>query len=196
MLSELVDDFIEDKNVVVTAAAGNGATSFCLYLANILLRKNKLIVYFDPQDNIEQSFVKKFYPRVYQNVVFVACGVQELLWFLQYIDYKVDYLIMDPADCLMYNTGLIPMIADSISGTIVCTSQIRQDPSQGGKIYSTIEKKFMDKIFNYSVWIRNVTEGKGALQHKYIDIFDKTRSGNNQIARYMGTFSSEGNIIG
>jgi len=197
MLSELVDDFVEKKNVIVTSSAGNGATSFCLYIANILLRGNNLVVFFNPQDNIEKTFVRQFYPRVYSDAIFVACPISHLLTFLMYLDYKIDYLIMDPADCLMFNAQLIPTISELIAGNIICTSQIRQDPTKGGQVYSTIEKKFMDKeIFDYSIWIRNVTERSENIKRKYIDIFDKKREGNNYIARYVSSFSKEGNILG
>ena len=196
MLAELVSDFIDKKSVVVTSSAGNGATSFCLYAANILLREDRTIVYFNPQDSIEKSFVQKFYPRVYDNVIFAACTISDLLVFLEYMEYKIDHLILDPADCLMYNSKVIPSLVDLIDGKIICTSQIRQDPSKGGQIYSTIENKYMASgIFDYSIWIRNVTESNAMMKRKYVDVFDTKRSGNNYIFRYIANFTDEGNIV-
>lgn len=196
MLPELVEDFVYGKNVVVTSSAGNGATSLCLYIANILLRDDKIVMLFNPQDSIEKSFVKRFYPRVYDDVVFVSSSVPQFLTFLEYMDYKIDYLIVDPADCMMFSSRLLPTLSELISGKLICSSQIRQDPTKGGQVYSTLENKYMGKIFDYSIWIRNITEEFGEIKRKYIDVFDKKRSGNNQIARYVASFSKEGNILG
>lgn len=196
MLSDLVEFYVDSKNVVVTSSAGNGATSFCLYCANILLRRNKTILYYNPQNNIESSFVKQYYPRVYDDVIFASCSTRDLIILLQYLDFDIDILILDPGDCLMHNKNLIPGLSQMIRGNIICTSQIRQDPTKGGQVYSTIEKKYMTRgIFHYSIWIRKVTEELGDLTRKYIDIFSEKRSGNNYTDRYVGNFTKEGNVF-
>lgn len=195
MLQELVDDFVENKNIIITSSAGNGTTSLCLFLINLISRKDKIIIYFNPLGNIDKIFVKKYYPLVYENVLFVTSTVPDLLVLLQYLSYKIDYLVVDPGDCLLYNPQLIPMLSKMISGNIFCTSQIRHDLSKGGKIYSTVERKFLPSVFKYSLWIRNVTEYSFGFKRKYIDVFDKQRSGNNNIARYIGNFTKEGNIV-
>ena len=196
MLKELIDEYIKDKSTIITAKANGGTTSLCLFIANTLLNDNNVILYFNPQDNIEKTFVYKFYPRVYSDVIFSACSVTELLYFLQYLNFKVDYLILDPGDCLMYNSKLLPMLKSTIKGNIICTSQIRTDLSQGGRVYSTIEKKYMPtKLFDSSLWIRSVTEPSSMFIKKYIDVFNTVRSGNNFIARYIANFTKEGNIV-
>lgn len=195
MLSELVDDYIKNKNVVVTSAADNGATTLSLFILNCLLKEDKFIVIYNPLNNIEKEFVKRYYPRVFNDTLFVTSKVTDFLSLLQYLRYKLDYLVIDPGDCLLYNPGLLPEISKLLIGNIICTSQIRQDPNKGGQIYSTLENKYMTTLFDYSIWIRNVTETSGIMKRKYIDIFKEKRSGNNYIARYVANFTDEGNII-
>lgn len=196
MLHEFVNNYVRSKNIIITSSAGGGATSLCLFIANLLLKDQNIIVYFNPQDNIERTFVRSYYLRVYDDVIFVACEIEKLLYFIKYLNYKIDYLILDPADCLLYNSNILPSIANALSGNIICSSQIRQDPTQGGKVYSTLEEKYMNTgLFNYSIWIRNITEPNGIFKRKYIDIFDKKRSGSNNISRYIANFTNEGNII-
>lgn len=109
------------------------------------------------------------------------------------MQWNVDYLVIDPADCLMGTRALPDLVSVSKKRfKIIAASQIRQDPSQGGKVYSTLESL---NIFDYSLWIRNVTEEQEIFKSKYLDIFDSRRKGNDYISRYVAKYANEGNVL-
>jgi hypothetical protein len=197
MLKELINEFVLDNNIIITAPSGNGSTVFTLYLSNLLLHQNKSILYYNPSKDIDQEFVKKYHQDVYQNVIFHKESLSLLINFLEYINYEIDYLILDPGDALMVSRNVIPMIKSSLKGHIIITSQIRQDPTKNGHIYSPIEelnKKY--NLFKYSIWIRNVTEEEQLFKSRYIDIFENCRIGNQFLRRYLVRFDSKtGEII-
>ncbi|MCK9428993.1 MAG: hypothetical protein M0R17_03145 [Candidatus Omnitrophica bacterium] len=163
----------------------------------MLLHQNKSILYYNPSKDIDQEFVKKYHQDVYQNVIFHKESLSLLINFLEYINYEIDYLILDPGDALMVSRNVIPMIKSSLKGHIIITSQIRQDPTKNGHIYSPIEelnKKY--NLFKYSIWIRNVTEEEQLFKSRYIDIFENCRIGNQFLRRYLVRFDSKtGEII-
>jgi DNA replication protein DnaC len=65
MLNELVRHYVENKNVIITSAPGNGCTSLMLFIANLLLEKKDCsILIFDPLREIEKSFVSTYYKNV------------------------------------------------------------------------------------------------------------------------------------
>ena len=97
-ISEIVDDYILNKNVAITGAPGNGVTSICLAFANELISRDKNVVYFSPIDNIEREFVKKNYPYAYGLCTFVISSFDTLWDYITEYDYMIDVLIIDPAD--------------------------------------------------------------------------------------------------
>ena len=201
MLREIVSDYIEKGNTLITTKADGGATVFTLFIANVLLRKDKVVVYYNPTAEICAHFVKKYYPRVYKSVMFVNSPLQDFIKFIEHMGSSMDYLIMDPADVTMLNRKIIPTISDVLKskGTkLICTSQIRVDPSKGGQVYSTIEelnKKYSGSIFQNSIWIRDVTEENSIYASRYVDIFDKYRVGNRYKCRCLAKFSKTSGTV-
>lgn len=194
MLRDIVRFYIENKTAIITSAPGNGASSFSLYLANILLEKGS-VLYYSPDSSIDREFIKDKYTNVYNNCIFISGNIDYYLEFLDYIDYKIKHIIIDPADPMMSRKNKLILLKTYLSTKkigLTCTSQIRMDPSKGGKVYSTIENAMP---FDYSIWIRNVSETTDLYARKYIDIFDKKRSGNNYIGRHVANFTKEGQVL-
>jgi hypothetical protein len=99
----------------------------------------------------------------------------------------------------MSNKGIYPLLNLRMKNKgIIATSQIRQDPTKNGSIYSPLEelnKKNNSSIFNFSVWIRNVTEEDQMFKMRYIDIFDHHKVGNQFIRRYVVRFDSKTGVL-
>jgi hypothetical protein len=201
MLHEIVSDFIVKGNTIITGPTGNGITSLTLHLMNCLLKDDINILYYNSTQEIQKDFVKKFYPRVYSDVLFYQGDLYTLTNYLEFINYDIDYLIIDPGDSIMVNKKLIPLLVSIFheKKKLIVTSQIRQDPTQGGQVYSPIEKlnnTYNGTLFKYSLWIRDVTQETNIFKERYVDIFDKIRVGNKYIRRYIAKFNErEGNIV-
>jgi hypothetical protein len=195
MLNELVRHYVENKNVIITSAPGNGCTSLMLFIANLLLEKKDYnVLIFDPLREIEKSFVSTYYKNVYNDCVFFYGDLETFLEFIFDNSFKFDYIIIDPADLLLVNNNLLPDIIKITGSNVICTSQIRNDLSAGGDIYSTIERKYLAGL-DYSIWIRNVTEPYSLYKTKYLDIYKGTHIGNNFISRYVAKFRNNGSIV-
>lgn len=198
-ISYLVDDLISENNTLITSPSGNGTTVLTLCIANYLVAKGKTIIYFNPSKDIDSEYIKKNFPSVFCEVFFLKSSLQHLINFLAHIDFKIDYLIIDPGDNLMVNKGIIPVLKDLLKNSkLVITSQIRQDPTQGGKLYSPIEelnKRYNNSIFKYSIWIRDVTESSSTFKSRYVDVFDNVRKGNNFIRRYIVKFDKKTGVL-
>ena len=195
MLKDIVDDYILGNSIVITSATNHGTTSFSLYLANSILKEDKSVIFFNPSMDIDRKFVRKYYPSVYKDALFIQSSLSDFLEILEYIDYETDCIILDPADCSMINKKIIPGLANVLrthKSTLICTSQIRQNPNHGGSVYSTLESLM---AFNYSIWITNVTGGSELTIKRYIDVHEKIRVGNSGKARYIAKFTEEGNVI-
>lgn len=201
MLKEIVEDYIEKGNTIITAKPGGGATVFSLYLCNILLKQDKTILYYNPTAEIDVYYVKKYFPRVYRDVFFIRSPLNSFLHLINEMDYDMDYLVIDPGDCLMVNPKIVSAIADIVKRKdtkFICTSQIRVDPTLGGQVYSTIEKlnkRHSGSIFENSMWIRDVTETNTIYTSRYIDVFDKYRVGNRYKSRYLAKFSKTSGTV-
>lgn len=194
MLRDIVSDYILEKRVIITSSTNNGASSLSLFTANTILNEDKVVVYFNPSGDIDREFVKRYYPRVFKDAIWIRSPLDSFLEFLQYINFSFDCLIIDPGDVLMINKRLIKQIGSlkKRNSTFICTSQIRQDPNKGWAPYSTVERV---GEFDHSIWITNVTGTHILFKQKYIDIHKDIRSGNNFIAREIAKFTEEGNII-
>lgn len=194
MLKDIIFDYIEKNNCVITAAPGNGTSSLILFLINILSETDSDIIFYNPDKSLDRKFIKRFYPNVYNKVLFINSSIDILIEFLYYIDFKFSRLIIDPADSFLSQTNtfidLIKVLKlNNIK--VLCSSQIRTDISNGGKLYSTIENT---KLFDYSIWIRNVSEHDELFKNKYVDVWKKERKGNNFLSRYIAKYGKEGNI--
>jgi hypothetical protein len=202
MLDEVVTDFISKGNTTIVGPTGNGITSLTLHFINCLLTQNKLVLYYNPTKEIDTDFVKKFYPRVYKNVLFYMSDLTTLLDFLSYIEYEIDYMVIDPGDTMMVDKNIIPLLVSILRKKgkhLLMSSQIRQDPNNGGKVYSPLEKlniSYNNELFDWSIWVRDVTDVDDLFKSRYVDIFEKIRVGNRYIRRYITKFSiKEGNVI-
>lgn len=199
MLADLAEDYILNNNCIITSSTNNGATSLCLFLCNELTKRNdETIYFFDPNGGIDRSFVKNNYPYVFQNVIFIQCSVDNLINLLLYTNFKIDRLLVDPGDILLtsknFLTSLVYFLQDRES-KLICTSQIRQD-IPNNRIYSTIERfNQREDLFDYSIWIRNVSEESILYTRKYVDVYNKIRTGNKFIARYIANFTKTGKIL-
>lgn len=199
-LRELVEGYIDKHDVILTSAAGEGTTVLALYLA-MILSERKLVVYFNPSKDIDRKYVEKYLPNAYRNILFIQSNVATLLEFLVEIDYDFDHIILDPGDILASTKALpsLKRISKIKKSNIICTSQIRLDPETGWKPYSTIERLNQRKgntLFDYSIWIRKVTEDNPFFTIKYIDVFKGIRKGNQYISRYLVRFDKiEGCMI-
>jgi len=195
MLRDIFKYYIKDKTSIITSAPGNGATSFALYLANIITEQNKYVIYFNIDNGINREFVKNYYNKVYNNCIFINTNIEIFFEFLDFINYDINHIIIDPADPMMISKSKLLLLQSILKNRnigLTCTAQIRADPNKGGKIYSTIENILP---FDNSIWIRNVSETSDIIYKKYIDIFDSKRSGNNYIARHIAKFTKEGQVL-
>jgi hypothetical protein len=191
MINELVEEFVLGHNTIITAPTGNGSTVLTLHIANLLLGKDKRVLYYNSIGDIDTDFIKLIYPQLFTDVFFHKESLTLFTDFLSYIEYDIDMLIIDPADHLMINKNILPLITKLCKNRILCTSQIRQNPNMGGQIYSPIEelnKKYDNSLFKYSIWIRNVTEGEQTFKARYLDVYEKSRVGNKFIRRYLVRF--------
>jgi len=185
--------YLTNKRVIVTSAPGSGSTSYSLYLSDNLVNDNFLI-YYDLSGSIDREFVKKHYNNFYNKGIFVTGNLKNLFKLIVEVEEVLDVLIVDSADIMMVDKNAINnllQLSKVRKFTLLCTSQIRQDPTKN--IYSTIER--LDYNFDYSIWIRNVTEKEGLLVSKYIDVFDEKRIGNKYIERFICYFSKTGAVI-
>lgn len=194
MLNELITDYISKGNLLITAPPGGGSTTLALYLANQILNiSDSIILYYNPSADINLEFISSYKNLLCSDIFFYQGKLEYLIKFLDYVKYKLDYIIFDPADTLMVNKDILKLIFHLFKGRIIATSQIRENPNLGGQVYSTLETL---NLFNYSVWIRNVTESEQIFKSKYIDVFNIKRSGNNYERRYVAKFNTKtGNII-
>lgn len=193
MLRDLVNQLL-GKRIVVSSAPGGGSSSFALYMANTILENDKMVLYYNPSADIDRNFVKKYYPRVFDQAIWLVTSLELFLECLQLSENIFDCLIIDPGDTTMINPEIIPAIGlqKSPESTLLVTSQIRQDPNKAWAPYSTIERL---NSFDYSLWITNVTGKHPMYIQKYVDVYQEIRSGNNFKMRDIAFYTSEGNII-
>lgn len=198
MIKEIVDEFILGHNTIITAPTGHGSTVLALHMTSLLLNKDKKVIYYNSTGDIDRDFVKKNYPSVSTDIFFHKESLSLFIDFLDYINYDVDNIVIDPGDPLMSNKNIYPLlnnILKSHSGMLV-TSQIRQDPTKGGQVYSPIEElNKQHGIFKYSIWIRNVTEDEQLFKARYIDVFSNHRTGNKFLRRYIVRFDSMTGVL-
>lgn len=194
MLYEIVTDYLQKGNTLITAPTGNGCTTLTLYLTNLILSRNDArILYYNSTADINSEYISLLKSELYKDIFFHQGSLITLIRFLEYTKYDFDYLILDPGDTVLLDKKILPLIFSLFKGKIIATSQIREDPTKGGQVYSTLERM---NIFDYSIWIRNVTEGEQMFKSRYLDIFDKARHGNNYVRRYVVKFDSKtGNIM-
>jgi hypothetical protein len=114
------------------------------------------------------------------------------------MNYDFDYLLIDSADSLMSNKNLLLSLINLIHNkekNIIVTSQIRVNPNNS-QTYSTIENlNIKNNLFNYSVWIRNITEHRDIISSKYIDVYKKIRVGNDYMRRYIIKVNTKTGVI-
>lgn len=193
MLKDLVKQLCGNR-LVVSAAPGNGVSSFTLYMVNTILEEDKAVLYYNPTADIDREFVRTYYPRAYNGTEFLTCPLTDFLEYVQYSNGFFDCVVLDPGDTTMIEPDIVPTLGllRKANSTLIVTSQIRQDPNKGWAPYSTIEK--LDS-FDYSIWITNVTGGHPIFKQKYVDVYPTIRSGNNFVMRDVAYFTKEGNII-
>jgi len=194
MLYEIVTDYLQKGNTLITAPTGNGCTTLVLYLANLILNKtDPKILYYNSTGDISLEYLSILNSKHYKDIFFYQDNLSTFIKFLEYSNYNFDYLILDPGDTILVDKKILPLIFNLFKGKIIATSQIRQDPTKGGQIYSTLEKM---NLFDYNIWIRDVTEGEQMFKSRYLDIFNGRRIGNMYIRRYVIKFDIKtGNII-
>jgi hypothetical protein len=199
MIQDIVKEFVLDHNIIITAPTGNGTTTLTLQIATVLTELNKKVLFYNPLGDIDRKFVQNTFPNAYETIFFFNDSLPHLLSFLDYINYDIDYLILDPGDSLMMNKGIYPLLNMRLKNKgIIATSQIRQDPNKGGQIYSPVEelnKKNSSSIFNFSVWIRNVTEEDQLFKSRYLDVYAHHRVGNEFVKRYIVRFDSKTGVL-
>jgi len=193
MITDLIDDYVDGKDVIVTAPSGFGSTSFSIFITNYLC-KNKLIYYFDFSGGIDRKFVQENYNLAFKDVLFIQTKIVNIADILQNLD-PPDIIVLDPGDALLVNRSILPSLKRSnLNIKLLCTSQLRQNISTK-RMYSTLEESYME-LFDYSFWIRTVSETKDSfIDRRYLDIFDKKRRDNNSIGRHILKFSISGGVI-
>jgi len=199
-----MQDFISG-GAIITASPDNGSTSFVQMLSGLLYNKGNTILYYNPSRTINRKFIKKFYPNVYNNVCFIVCSIEYLINYIHLIgdNFIFNYMIIDPGDILITNNQLILLkqLLDLYKCTLICTSQIRQMPVEGGKPYSTLDRlnkkycQYGQPLFRYSIWIRNITEKHIILYNKYLEIYNYYKDKINFIDRHIIQYSREGQIV-
>jgi len=196
----LMDNII-GKNSIITSSIGGGSTSFTLYLLDNLCECYTTL-YYSTGANIDNAFIKKYYPSVYNNCIFF---IATLNLFLEYITdlgnnlIHFSYIIIDTADIIGKNTLKdIKNLLDIYNIKLIVTSQLRINPNTN-KPYSTVEewnKQLSNKLFENSIWIRNVNEPNTITKRKYIDIYNFFRIGNKFYKRYILNYDKrQGNIL-
>jgi len=196
---------LANGGIIVTAAPDNGSTSFVQMLSNIICSNNGLVLYYNPSRTINREFIKSLYPEMYKNVCFMTSSVDIFIEYINTIDSSIfyDYIIIDPGDIIAINSQLVLLkrLLDLYNCTMICTSQIREDLSEGGKVYSTLDrlnKKYCNygsPVFQYSIWIRNVSEPVLITENKYIEVYNHYRDKKNFIDRNIAIYSKEGRIL-
>lgn len=196
MLKDIARYYISNGNCIITSSPNNGTTSLALFLANAILEEDSTVIFYNPTGDIDRLFVKEYYPNVYKKCIYIKSPLKIFLLLLDYLQWNVNYIFIDPADCLMLgdkNTlHYLVTLSKSNKFKIIVSSQIRQDLSQGGKVYSTLETL---KIFDYGIWIRNVTEASEIYKTKYVDIYGSFREGNKYLSRNIARYTDQGNVI-
>ena len=194
MLYEIVTDYLQKGNTIITSPTGNGCTTLALYLANLILSRNdSKILYYNSTGDISSEYLSILKSENYKDIFFHQGSLSTLIGFLEHCNYSFDYLILDPGDTLLIDKQILPLLISLFKGRILATSQIRNNLSEGGQVYSSLEKL---KLFDFSIWIRDVTEGELLFKSRYLDIFDKIRSGNKFVRRYVIRFDTKtGNIM-
>lgn len=198
MIKELVDEFVLDRKTIITAPTGHGSTVLTLHITNLLVNRDSRVLYYNGIGDIDSAFLNSIYPQLNHDVMFHKSSLANLIDFLSFIDYDIDMLVLDPGDIMMSNKKILPLITKLCKKGIICTSQIRQNPNMGGQVYSPIEelnKQYNNSLFDFSIWIRNVTEGEQTFKSRYIDVFNKTRTGNKFIRRYLVRFDTKTGAI-
>lgn len=197
MIEEFVNDLIK-KSYILTSAPGNGSTVVLLNVALFLLLKDNKVILYDSTGSIDRDFIKNNYSYLYNNLLFFSGNIKDLIYFIEYINYDFDYLLIDSADSLMSNKSLLLSLINLIHNkekNIIVTSQIRVNPNNS-QTYSTIENlNIKNNLFSCSVWIRNVTENRDIISSKYIDIYKKIRVGNDYIRRYIIKINTKTGVI-
>lgn len=193
MLKDLVNQLLGSR-IVISSAPGNGASSLALYMANTILSEDRFVVYYNPTADVDRVFVEKYYPRVFEQALWMYAPLSDFLSFFQDASSDIDCLIMDPGDTAMVDKYIVPTIglARKKNSTFICTSQIRLDPNCGWAPYSTIERLH---AFDNSIWITNVSGGHPIYKVKYIDVYKGIASSQNLSARELAYYTEEGNIV-
>lgn len=193
MLKDLVNQLL-GKRIVLSSAPGNGASSFALYMVNTILEEDRMVLYYNPTGDVDRFFVQHYYPRVYEQAVWLIAPIELFLEYLQLFSKDFDCLIIDPGDTTMINQDIIPAIGElrKPESTLIVTSQIRLDPNKAWAPYSTIEKL---NAFDYSIWITNVTGKHPVFSQKYVDVHTEIRSGTNFKFRDIAYYTKEGNVV-
>jgi len=203
MITDLVA-YIKNKNSIITASSDGGTTSTALAIAEKLCEEDKAVVYFNPASSIDREFVKKYYPSVFSNVTFLLGPLPALIYYLDTSSNNIDYVIIDPGDALVLKELVyrqLLSLSSLLKFNILTTSQIRVNPAENGHTYSTVER--LNKLnlvssgnyFEYSIWLRKVTESQLYYVRRYSDIFDCYREGNKYLQRYIITYAREGNVL-
>lgn len=199
---------INENSIIVTSAPGNGSTSMVLALLEQLC-ENENILYYEPQSHIDRSFVQRFYPKVFNNVLFLKAPIDVFTNFLTDTLGTFNRIVIDPGDILLSKRGRIDVMFPTLiklcsfmNIKIIITSQIRQDPSKNGNVYSTVEKlnkKLVDSKsphIKYSCWLLNVTEPDDLFKSKYLDFYSGYRIGNKYFRRFVVKFDKDwGNVV-
>jgi hypothetical protein len=193
----LVHNYVKDNNVIITSAPGNGTTSLVQAIMDRLCLDQPTL-YYSPCSSFDREFVEKHYKNAFNNVCFMSGGIEE---FMEFIAQSVmtkepfKYVIIDPADFLLKYDNIflhLSNIFKMAKTNLICTSQIRQDLSNGGQMYSTIGRwnrlHINENVFKYSIWIRNVTGHDPFYNSKYADIFPMFKQGNRYLDRYIIKF--------
>jgi hypothetical protein len=155
---------------------------------------------------LNREFVKSYYNEAYRDVCFITCPIDIFIEYLSSIgtDFYFDTLIIDPGDIVIINQSMLQMLQETLilyKCNLICTSQIRQIPEEGGKPYSTLDRlnkrycKYGKPLFDFSVWIRNITEHVMFYNNKYIEVYRFFRYKNNFIERVTVKYSKEGYIV-
>lgn len=203
MITTLVD-YIKNKNAIITASPDVGSTTTSLAIAEKLVAEGRGILYFNPACSLNREFIETFYPNVFSNVTFLLGPLPALVYYLDSNASNIDNLIIDPGDSLVAQEFVyrqLLSLSSVLKFNILTTSQIRTNPSENGKAYSTIERLNEKTLipsgsyFQYSIWLRKVTEVSLYYNRCYADVFDCYREGNHYLQRYILTYGIEGNLL-
>jgi len=135
----------------------------------------------------DRNFVRRFYKEAFSEVLFINASLDTLidLFATSDIMLDLDYLVIDPGDILASNRKMLSIMAGIMhyaKCNLICTAQIRANPDKGGQIYGTLDRsneKLMcmgREVFDYSIWLRNVTEKDSILTSKYVEVYENYRT--------------------